>query len=90
MKTILLTTSPCFIQQLTIRSSDQRGFNERSDDCAVLIDVIRDNQAPFCTNEPYGVSISENRFNETIYTDVNAFDNDLQVLVTILFFQDLV
>ena len=30
-------------------------------------------------NEPYGVAVSENRFNETIYTEVSAFDNDLQV-----------
>ena len=68
--------------QISYRVSDQRGFNERSDDCAVLVDVIRDNQPPIFTNEPYGVSISENRFNETIYTDVNAFDNDLQVIIS--------
>ena len=62
-----------------MRASDQRGANERTDDATVFVDIIRDNQPPVFVNEPYGVTISENRFDEIIYTDVSAFDNDQQV-----------
>jgi len=70
--------------QLTLRATDQR-IIERTDDANVFINVIRDTNPPFFVNEPYGLSISENRFNEIIYTGVEARDNDLQVTIRMFY-----
>ena len=70
--------------QLTLRATDQR-IIERTDDANVFINVIRDTNPPIFVNEPYGLSISENRFNEIIYTGVEARDNDLQVTIRMFY-----
>lgn len=64
--------------QISVRASDQR-VPERVDDSVVVVDIIRDQNPPVFTNEPYGVTITDNQALNTSIFRVTAFDQDAQV-----------
>lgn len=63
--------------RFTVQASDQR-INERTDQSAVLIQILRDGEAPQFIQEPYSGVVREVDVNGTSITQTSCFDRDLQ------------